>query len=98
VRISTAGGRLPRWRGDSRELYYLGLDQSLRAVELDGAGGSLKASAPKALFRTALPVGSSSNYQYDVTADGQKFLINAPVEQDAEPITIYANWIEALKK
>ena len=37
--------------------------------------------------------------QYDVTRDGQRFLINMPLEEDApSPITVVLNWTTSLKK
>ena len=67
------------------------------AVEV-GASPSFKAGIPKPLFvaplvrTTALPV-------YDVSADGQRFLINAtPEDTGVAPITIVTNWQTGLKK
>jgi hypothetical protein len=37
-------------------------------------------------------------YPYDVSADGQRFLEAAPVEQKSAPITLVENWTELLKK
>jgi len=35
----------------------------------------------------------------DVTADGQRFLVNARVEESTDtPITVVLNWLAALKK
>ena len=37
--------------------------------------------------------------QYDVTHDGQRFLVNMPIEHEAaSPIDILINWTAALKK
>jgi hypothetical protein len=37
--------------------------------------------------------------QYDVTRDGQRFLLNVPLEETApSPITVVLNWSAALKK
>ena len=99
VQISTSGGNNPRWRGDGKELFYIGPDQNMTAVGLDMSGGSLRPGPPKVLFQTGARTPGSADYVYDVTADGQKFLVNSPPpEQGSKPITIYANWTEALKK
>jgi WD40 repeat protein len=99
VQISTSGGSQPRWRGDGKELFYLGLDENMTAVGLDMSGGSLTPGTPKVLFQTRALNTNSADYGYDVTADGRRFLIRSlPPKQDLEPITVYANWAEALKK
>ena len=36
--------------------------------------------------------------QFDATADGQRFIINTRPEQSLEPITLYANWENELRK
>ena len=94
VQVSTAGGRFPRWRRDGKELYYIAPDGNMMAIALDFPGDTPKLGTPKALFQTRVVTGD-----YDVTADGQKFLINSPpAEEDSEPITLYSNWAAALKK
>jgi len=37
-------------------------------------------------------------YEYDVTADGQRFLINLPTESTTVPITVVLNWAAGLKR
>jgi len=35
---------------------------------------------------------------YDVTADGQRFLVATPDEQNSAPLTLVQNWTALLKK
>ena len=57
-------------------LYYLGLDGSLMAVEV-APGETFDAGPPTALFNTGVIVPPFvTEYFYDVTADGQRFLVN----------------------
>ncbi len=96
--ISTAGGKSARWRRDGTELFFLNPDNKLMVAEVKGKGSSLEVGAVKPLFQTR---AASPNYQYpyDVSADGQSFLINTLPEQTAsEPITVVVNWTEGLKK
>jgi Tol biopolymer transport system component len=98
VPASTAGGLYPRWRGDGKELYYIAPDGKMMAVTLDFPGDSPKPGIPKALFQTRV-LNAGVTFLYDVTADGQKFLIESPLAGQAlEPITLYSNWAAALKK
>jgi Tol biopolymer transport system component len=96
--ISTSGGKSARWRRDGTEIFYLDPDNKLMAAAVNGKGSSLEVGAVKPLFQTR---AASPNYQYpyDVSADGQRFLINTLPEQTAsEPITVVVNWTAGLKK
>jgi Tol biopolymer transport system component len=94
--VSTAGGYRPRWRGDGREIYYIGPDLTLMAAEVDGTGSEFHVGSVKPLFRTHAV--SNPAYAYDVTPDGQRFLINSLEAEESTPITLVVNWNAALKK
>jgi Tol biopolymer transport system component len=95
--ISTGGGSYPRWRRDGSEIFYLSADNELMAVEITTARG-FAVGTPKPLFRThikSLDIG----YQYDVSADGNRFLINTVAEGDrADAVTVVQNWTAELQK
>jgi Tol biopolymer transport system component len=104
--VSSDGGIEPRWRRDGRELYYLGLDGSIMAVEV-APGETFDAGPPTALFSTGVVVRELVfEYFYDVTADGQRFLVNLSVTPPASaptgdappvPITVIVNGTAALE-
>ena len=96
--ISTGGGAQPRWRGDGKEIYYIAPDANLMSVPIEVSGNSLKPGKPEALFRTDIVAVAWDYIQYDVTRDGQKFLVNSRLGQATQSITIYANWQGALAK
>jgi eukaryotic-like serine/threonine-protein kinase len=100
--ISIRGGISPRWRRDGRELFYIAPDRKLMATPIQSAGQTLEAGAAVALFQTRIVDAGTQlgqRQQYAVAADGQRFLINIPVEEStASPITIVTNWARALKK
>jgi len=96
--VSTAGGSQPLWRRDGKEIFYIAPDGKLMAVAVETAGNTFKAALPKVLFETRITATFHALHQYDVTADGQKFVINTRMEQAAQPMTIYANWEAELKK
>jgi hypothetical protein len=59
---------------------------------------SLKLGVPKTLFQTRLELESAPR-QYDVCADGQRFLPAQPLEESTSvPITVIVNWPALLKK
>jgi hypothetical protein len=90
--VSTGGGSEPRWRRDGRELFYLAPDGTLMAVVVTAAP-AFEIGTPQALFRPRVPAGSLFRTSYDVTADGQRFLVNTVVEgAGATPITVVVNW------
>jgi Tol biopolymer transport system component len=85
TQISTKGGTYPTWRRDGRELFYLANDR-LMAAPITLSGARVDVGTPVPLF--SVPPGAS---QYDVTADGQRFLFDTVVKE-ASPITILMNW------
>ena len=95
--ISNGGGAQPRWRGDGRELYYLASDGKLMAVEVS-TNPVFQAGVPKVLFQ-ALAMSNASYSEWDLTADGKRFLLPAPTAQSAQaPFTVVLNWQAGLKK
>jgi Tol biopolymer transport system component len=95
--ISSESGVQARWRRDGKELFYIGPGGRLMAVEVSGKGGALEAGPVGALFGGLIGGGG---YYYDVAADGERFLVEVPVEQStqAEPLTVVQNWTAGLKK
>jgi hypothetical protein len=95
--VSPAGGAQPAWRADGKELYYLGLDNKMMAIAVH-ADSTFHADSPAALFEmrpTQTPFSSS----FDVSADGQKFLLNtSAVEDGSPPFSLVVNWTAALEK
>ncbi|SPE38254.1 Serine/threonine protein kinase [Candidatus Sulfopaludibacter sp. SbA6] len=102
--VSKGGGSEPRWRPDGKELFYISADSKLMSVEVATASGAFQPGIPKALFAAPIWGGATTNNvtRYDVTADGNKFLINSlPTETTAappSPITVVLNWEAGLKK
>jgi Tol biopolymer transport system component len=88
--VSSAGGNLPRWRGDGREIFYAGRDNRLMAVAVTATGSTLDVGSPRPLFE-ARPVGP--RFFYDVSPDGQRFLLNSlRSESLSSSINIVQNW------
>ena len=95
--VSTAGGSYPRWRRDGAELFYLAADNRLMAATVNGQGSGFEVGAVRPLFATR--ARTARRYMYDVSADGQRFLINTLVEEAAlEPITLVVNWTAGLRR
>jgi hypothetical protein len=97
--ISSTGGTQPTWRGDSKEIYYLGPDQALMSVAVQ-AGDSFESGAPTALFHAGFPMLVPAYWaNYAPSADGNRFLVSELVTETAStPINVVLNWTAALKK
>lgn len=96
--MSNAGGDQARWRSDVKELFYLSGDSSIVAVPVK-TGANFDAGTPVALFQ-ANPremVATSEQFTYDVSNDGQKFLINTPLKTAMTPMSVILNWSDKLK-
>jgi eukaryotic-like serine/threonine-protein kinase len=98
--ISNGGGTQPRWRGDGKELFYLSPDNKMMAVPL-APGAVIDAGTPIELFQASPRemVATSEMAAYDVTKDGQRFLINTQVKgADTPPMSVILNWSATLKQ
>ena len=98
--VSSAGGAQPRWRGDSKELFYIAPDGKMMAAPLS-AGANFDAGPPVPLFQAHARefFATSEQVSYDVTKDGQRFLINTQVKNaDTHPMSVILNWDAQMKK
>ena len=90
VLISSNGGGAPRWRRDGKELFYLTDDNKLMAVPVTLGESAIAVGPPQLLFQTRFRGNAAP---YDVTADGQRFLVNRVVEGSASaPLNLVVNW------
>jgi len=97
VQISTTGGMMPQWRGDGKELFYLAQGR-LMSVEVK-AGAQFEAGVSRLLFDAQLSTthGMAAGNDYEVAADGKRFLIIKPTEETSAVIVV-VNWTAGLKK
>lgn len=90
VRVSTEGGRLPFWRRDGKELYYLRQDQLMAVPVNETAKDAVEVGMPQSLFKTRGIVVPES--------DGRRFLVLAPLgEAGTPPVTVIVNWADERK-
>jgi eukaryotic-like serine/threonine-protein kinase len=90
--VSTGGGNQARWRRDGRELFFISPDRKVMAVDVR-TEPRFETEVPHALFQTQiLPLIEARNH-YDVTPDGQRFVVNSRRPEDAAlPITVVVGW------
>jgi eukaryotic-like serine/threonine-protein kinase len=102
--ISTEGGTEPVWNRNGRELFYRNGDKMM-AVDI-ATQPSFAAGKPRMLFEGPyLPRTNFSTLatmpNYDVSPDGQRFLMVKSSEQEAAAptqINVVLNWFEELKQ
>ena len=106
VQISTNGGTDPVWRPKGGEMYYRNGDQMMAVTITDPM--KLGVSKPNVLWKGhyLAGVGSScgmsgpTSANYDVTADGQRFLMIEDKAQDVvgRQLSVIPGWAEDLKR
>jgi eukaryotic-like serine/threonine-protein kinase len=95
--ISNDGGLWPKWRRDGRELFFVDVNQRRLMVADIHSGPAFAASVARPLF--AAPMLQEQTGMFDVTADGQRFLVTkqAP-DADTGRIALVLNWMTTLKR
>jgi serine/threonine protein kinase/Tol biopolymer transport system component len=94
--VSKDGGDYPTWRADGKEIIFQAPPNGTAkmAVDVKASGAAFEAGIPQRLFLAPI------DYGWDVTADGNRFLLAVPqVQQNAQvPITVVLNWPAILKR
>ena len=96
VTVSSRGGEQVRWSRDGTELFYVE-DLTLVAVEVSTRAHFTAGAATRLFDHNSF--GRSHYPQYDVTADGQEFVIVAPWTEDGDQpkLNVVLNWQEELR-
>ncbi len=86
----------PTWRADSRELFFLGVDQRLMAVDIE-ADAALRVGSIKPLFQTGVAT-TLSVHMYAPSRDGQRFLLREPTDNNPiEQLYVVTNWLSLVR-
>ena len=98
--LSNNGGTQPRWRGDGKELFYLAADGKMMASPVT-TGEHFDAGTPLPLFQANArqEVAGSELVMYDVTQNGERFLINTQMEKpERQAMMVVLDWSAVLDK
>jgi hypothetical protein len=92
--VGSENARLPRWRRNGRQLFFHD-DGYLQVVERVGSTTDFRFGPPRRLF--PLPfgfqvAGGQHVPGWDVTPDGQRFLVTSPPPDAPASIAIVTNW------
>jgi Tol biopolymer transport system component len=93
--VSNGGGLFPTWRGDSQEIYYPSTASDFYAASAVEHGGNLQIGTPQLLFHVTL---NALGTLYDVSSDGQRFLVNRTSDGAHTTMNLMTNWTAELKK
>jgi len=91
IQISNHGGAQARWRADGKELFYITADRKLMSVDIDTSHDEAVAGVPHVLFQTRIIAARIVLFQYAVSRDGNRFLINSLPSVGPAPLTVLMN-------
>jgi hypothetical protein len=93
-RISLHGGRFPRWRADGQELYYEAGATLMSVAVMPGSPPAF--GIPEVRFEMKLVTNPNpityGAYEYDVSKDGTKFIVNRVVGENVPTLDVITNW------
>jgi len=93
--VSPGGGSSPRWRRDGREIFFFSSDNKLMAAEVSARSSSFEVGAIRTLFEIR-PYGVFA--RFDVSTDGQRFIVPFEAGTSTTAITLVVNWPADLKQ
>jgi Tol biopolymer transport system component len=98
IQVSPNGGKSARWSRDGTELFYIASDGKVMATPVR-FGRPIEFGASVALFRFVDPQQlPSQRPNYDVTADGQRFIVSS-IERRTDPsMHVLLNWPALLER
>ena len=96
-KISENGGLLPKWSSNGREIFYLTPDHTtLFAAAVSAQGESIHVLSVDRLFSATMVAGRG--YPYDVSPDGERFLVVASSGATTTPLTLVVDWPSELNR
>jgi Tol biopolymer transport system component len=108
LQVSNQGGLTPVWRSDGKELFYVAQSGQLVSVGVSSKDSTLQLESPKPLFQAfqsgpimwamaGATIGLATQ-EFDISRDGQRFLIATTGNAEPTPITVVVNWDAELTK
>jgi Tol biopolymer transport system component len=95
--VSEDGGILPRWSAKGDEIFYLSQDHSaLSVAAVSGKVNGFRVTSTQRLFTASMVAGRG--FPYDVSNDGQRFLVIASSNATKTPLTLVVDWPSELNR
>ena len=100
IQVSVKGGEGPVWRRDGSELFFRSRAGMMMSVAVRDQGGRFEAAAPRPLFSLQVDEPGSHNVRhvFDVSPDGERFLLIRRAEGGTDDLVIALNWTSVLKR
>lgn len=99
VQISIDGGEEPVWSRNGRELFYRAGDGETKMMAADVmTQPAFSVGKPRVLFEGRYLLGGGSPAGYDVSPDGQRFLMVKGGDEAPAQIDMVLNWSDELKR
>jgi eukaryotic-like serine/threonine-protein kinase len=97
--VSVNGGNEPVWSRDGHELFYRTADQIMSAAVITASDSGFRAAPPQPIVKGRFTSGSD-RANFDVTPDGQRFIIVQPANQAVAPTEpqVVLRWTEELQR
>ena len=106
--VSDGGGAYPRWSRSGRELFYR-TDTGIMSAPVEATGDTLRVGKPSSVFQgafrggsTGLGIGGNTFADYDVTPDGQRFVMfpagSGPGRAEHPHVMLVTRWFEELAR
>jgi Tol biopolymer transport system component len=95
--VSSGGGAIPLWRRDGRELFFYSERGQMMVAPITPAGDDLEIGDPQPLFEVPLK-RSGGGAPVDVSADGQRFLVNVIGIDTGATVVLVSDWRTALAR
>jgi Tol biopolymer transport system component len=100
IQVSTEGGCGPVWSPDGKEIFYRSWSGTKMSVRTFEADPTPQVGEPKVLFERQFLGGNQYGRQYDLSPDGQKFLMIQLAEPPPPPkqLNVILNWFDELNR
>lgn len=105
--VSDSGGGFPRWAGNGREIFYR-VDDGVMAASIEAVGDSVRTGKATRLFTgafrggvTGIAIGGNTFADYDVSADGQRFVMFPSTDAESTNrgiVTLVTPWFDELTR
>ncbi|HEY1679266.1 MAG TPA: protein kinase [Candidatus Sulfotelmatobacter sp.] len=95
IAVTSEGGSEARWRSDGQELFFASDDLTITSVQVHESASEFRVLSSHPLFRMPVSVNEKN---YDVTRDGQRFLVTYRTHREqSAPLAVMTNWSAGLQ-
>jgi eukaryotic-like serine/threonine-protein kinase len=95
---TTYSALLPFWRADGKQLFYIGDNNDLIVVDVDGSGSEFKVGATRVVARLPLSNAIGAMQTIDVSPSGKGFAAVLRESDSSASLTLVQNFLHELKQ